>query len=295
MSDEGEGEDEGRFQLAGRFISYSSGIDDVGYLARSKHRMHVLHLLAERPHTREELSKATGVTRVTLSRILSGLTERSWITRHEGDGFRITDLGANVYENLARLIGTAEVSREKAQLIQRLPTEWLGFDIHELVDSEVIVGDDADPMAAARVVATEIGEATTVRALVGSVTLLPMQNSVEAVRRGTTLDNQIVYDQEATTVCLQNPDIADWWQELESSTPETIFYSHNQTFPCNVDLIDDSQVYLTVSGVDSGNFGVIKSANPTIVEWAHTIFHDRFSEATTLTERYEASTEDQNG
>jgi predicted transcriptional regulator len=286
---------EGDFHLDDKFISYSAGIDDIGFLVRSKHRMHVLHLLSANPHTREELSKATGVTRVTLSRILSGLTERNWITRHEGDGFRITDLGANVYENLARLIGTAEVGREKAQLVQRLPTKWLGFDIHELVDSEVVVGEDADPMAAARVVANAIGEATTVRALVGSVTLLPMQNSIEAVRRGTTLDNQIVYDQEATTVCLQNPDIVDWWQELESSTPETVFYSHNQTFPCNVDLIDDSQVYLTVGGVDGGNLGVIKSANPTIVEWARTIFHDRRTEATTLTERYEASTEGQSG
>lgn len=272
------------FLLGNDLPTYTDAIDDLGFLTRSSHRMHVLQLLHRDTRTRNELSEATDVSRVTLSRILSDLEDRNWIERSQvGSEFTITPLGSHVYEDLAALVGTIQVGQENPALADRLPTDWRGLAIRHLVGGDVVVGADADPMAAARTVATAIKDASSVRALVGSVTLLPMQNSLEIARNDGDLDNrQVVYDQEATAVCLGDQEIIDQWQEIEAATEQTFFYSHDETFPCNVDLIDDKVVYLTIGGASAGSLSVLRTANPAVVAWARTTFHDLRSEAVPL-------------
>lgn len=270
------------FELPEAISTYADAVDDLAFLGRSKHRVHVLQLLSERPRSREELATATEVTRVTLSRILSDLEDRGWVDRWYDEGqFSITGLGASVYEDTARLLGTVQVGRENRELVDRLSTDWFGFDVRELVDAETVVAESADPTAATRTVADAVADASQVRALVGTVTTLPMQNTIEAARRGDSVDGQVVYDRAATDVCLRKPEVADRWRELESLTDGTVFYSHDASFPCNVDLVDDERVYLTV-GDSPGGLRVIASDSPTVVEWARAAFADCRTDATPL-------------
>ncbi|GAA0720103.1 putative transcriptional regulator [Halorubrum trapanicum] len=277
-------------RIDGRVTEYPGAIEDAVFLIRSEHRIHILQLLSEGPHTRDALLNATGVSRVTLSRILSDLEERSWIDRsYANDEFSITDVGAAIYEELAELIETVHVGNEKSHVTGQLPIGWRGLQLRHLVDSEVVVDDAVDPMAASRAVADAIADSRSVRALASTATQLSMKNGLAASRNGARTDDEVVFDADATTVCLENDSVRDQWTALESATESPTFFSSDQPFPCEVYLVDDDTAFLMTWGETEGDTTVIKSENSRVVEWARITFRNVRSESVELGERERAS------
>ncbi|WP_363467026.1 helix-turn-helix transcriptional regulator [Halogeometricum borinquense] len=268
--------------------SSDDAVEAVAFLARSEHRVRVLELLSDGSRTRDELKMGTSVTRVTLSRILRDLEERGWVRRnHETSEYCLTAYGKLVYEDFSQLLGTMSVGQSYPDLVERLPTEWFDFNIGVLAEGERVVSENADPMAAPRAVANAVRRASSVRALVGSFTSLPMHAHAEATRQGTDPDAKVVYDSEAAAVALDNPDIRTRWQNIESEHGEAIYYSVEERFPCNVDLIDD-EVYLSVGDEHGRTFDVIRCGHPTVVTWARELFERKRTHATPLRKRVTA-------
>jgi DNA-binding HxlR family transcriptional regulator len=122
---------EGNEQLTG------SAVEDVAFLARSEHRLHLLGLLAGGPCSREELRERMDATRVTLSRILGDLEDRGLIRRRNSEGgYELSTFGELVYRDFARLLGTVSVGQTYPDLISRLPTDRFDSDLRHLVDGE---------------------------------------------------------------------------------------------------------------------------------------------------------------
>jgi len=273
-------------QLDGNVTEYADAIDDVTFLIRSQHRMHILQLLSEKSRTRETLLTATGASRVTLSRILSDMEERNWIDRQYGsDELSITDIGAAIYEELAELIETVHVANEKSHVTGQLPIGWRGLQLRHLVDSQVVVDDAADPVAASRAVADAIADSTAVRALASTATQLSMKNGLASRRNGVEADDEVVFDADATAVCLNNDSVRDQWMDLEATADAPAFFSYDQSFPCEMYLVDGQTVYLMSWGETEGDTTVVRSENSRVVEWARVTFQNVRSESTTLSER----------
>ncbi|GCF16017.1 hypothetical protein Harman_39520 [Haloarcula mannanilytica] len=269
--------------LDGPISAYSTAIEDVAFLIRSQHRIHILQLLSEGPQTRDALLTATGASRVTLSRILSDLEDRNWIDRsYENGELSITDVGAAIYEEVAELIETVHVGNEKSHVTGQLPIGWRGLQLRHLVDSEVVVDDAADPMAASRAVADAIAESGSVRVLASTVTQLSMKNGLASRRNGVRPDDQVVFDADATEVCLENDSVTEQWTALESTAETPTFFSYDQPFPCEVYLVDDRTVFLMTWGKTEGATTVIKSENSRVVEWARVTFQNLRSESIAL-------------
>lgn len=275
-------------RLDGSLTEFSDAIEDVVFLARSQHRMHVLQLLSDHPRRREQLATATGASRVTLSRVLSDLEDRNWIDRnYRNSEFSITDVGAAIYEELAELIETAHVGREKSHLTGQLPIGWRGLQLRHLIDSQVVIDDTSDPMAATRAVADAIDDSYSVRALASTTTQLSMENDLASSRNGTEPDDKVVFDADATEICLGTDSVRGRWRALESSADGQIFYSYGEKFPCDVYLLDDSTVYLMTCGESNERTSVIKSDNSRVVEWARITFLNILSESVALSDRLE--------
>ncbi|ELY81278.1 helix-turn-helix transcriptional regulator [Natrinema gari] len=266
--------------------STAEAIEGAAFLARSQHRVRVLGLLADGPHTREELLTGTDVTRVTLSRTLGDLADRRWIDRCHDDGrYAITDTGAAVYDDFRRLLETVTVGQRYPDVIDALPTDWFDFELRCLADSDVVATDGTDPLAGMRVVANAVGRATTVRAIVSSFTTLPMYAHAESLHAGDAPDATVVFDRGATDVSLKNPDLVDRWQMIEAATERPVYYSADQRFPCNVDLIDDETVFLSVSNGATGGFHVVRSTHPAVVDWARELVAEKRAESIPLARR----------
>ncbi|WP_049921452.1 helix-turn-helix transcriptional regulator [Halopiger djelfimassiliensis] len=261
-------------------------IDGAAFLARSEHRVRVLELLADGTRTREELKAGTDVTRVTLSRILGDLADRGWIERDHAEGrYAATDTGREVYEHFDRLLETIAVGQRSPDVIDSLPTEWFDFELRCLTDADIVAAESADPLAGMRVVANAVGRATTVRAVVGAFTSLPMYTHAEALHAGDPPDAEVVFDTDATAVSLDDPDLVDRWRRIEAETDRSVYYSVDEAVPCNVDIIDDETVFLSVSNAEAGGFNVVRTTHSTVVDWARNLFGEKRAAAVPLEQR----------
>lgn len=262
-----------------------SAIEAVAFLARSEHRVRVLELLSDGAKRRAALKEETDVTRVTLSRILGDLQEQGWVACDDAaNRYSLTAFGRHVYEDFARLLGTVSVGREYADVLDRLPTE-LGFEMRFLATSEFVAGDSADPLAPVRVVADAVRDAETVRVVVGSFTSLPMHTHSEALRAGSAPDVEVVYGSEAAAVVLEDPTIESRWREIEAEADSTVCYSTDETVPCNVDLIDGEEVYLSIGREQGSGFDVIRCTGSEAIDWARELFERKRERAEPLEQR----------
>ena len=257
-------------------------IDAVAFLARSKHRIRVLELLTDGPRTREELAAGTDATRVTLSRILGDLEDRGWIEHdHANRSYALTRFGRLVFEEFSRLLGTVSVGREHPDLVNRLPTEWFGFDLRCLDGAERVATADADPLSAARVVANAIGEASACRSLLGTFIALPMYSFEAAVRAGEVPEGTVVFDPNVTATMLDDPDLRSRWKRIEAAAEGHLYYAVDEEVPCSIDLVDGT-AFLTVDRERERGFDILRTDRTEVVTWASETIERRRARATPL-------------
>ena len=113
-----------------------TALDEVGFIARSSHRVGVLEGLAEGPCARGELRAATGASSPTMSRVLSDFEARQWIVR-AGPSYELTSLGQFVVERFIDLREAMEIERKLRDVWQWLPREMDGFSIDLFTDAVV--------------------------------------------------------------------------------------------------------------------------------------------------------------
>lgn len=261
-------------------------VESVAFLARSKHRLRVLDLLADGARSREELRERTDATRVTLGRILSDLEDRGLIQRTNADrGYELTTFGELVHRDFARLLGTVSVGQTYPKLISRLPTNWFDFDLRCLVDSEHIRGKSADPLAAARVVANALKDGSSCEALVGTFTSLPMYAYEQDIREGIDSEAYVVFDSGVTKTMLEDPSLQAKWRDIEAATDSTVYYSLDERLPCTVDLIDGETVFLTIDREQETGFDIISCSHPDVLAWAARVISEHRDRAVPLSQR----------
>ena len=121
-----------------------SPLDDIGFLARSEHRVTALTALAERPRSRADLQTLTGASTSTIGRTLREFEQRRWISRN-GHRFEATRLGAFVASGMQELVERLETEHDLRSVWQWLPTEASGFTVEMGVGAVVTNAEIDDP------------------------------------------------------------------------------------------------------------------------------------------------------
>lgn len=264
-------------------VPHSGAIETVAFLARSEHRVHILFLLNDGECTRDEISQEVGVTRVTLSRILSDLEEKELIARQISEStHELTRYGELVYQDISRLLGTVSIRQTFPDIIERLPTEFFDFDLRCLADSELLGNDGNDPISAARVVANAVQNASSRNALLGTFLSIPLYTFEEALRAGNEPEGAVIFDSDMAETMLTDSDLRTRWQKIESIADSPVYYRVDECIPCGVALIDDETVFLTIERAEDNSFDVIRSTHPVVVGWAEQTIEDHRTNAKPL-------------
>ena len=100
-------------------------VDDIEFIASSKHRVGVLDALAGGRCDRDDLRSITGASSPTMGRVLSAFEERRWIERR-GPSYELTPLGEYVAERFAALRNTLETEQRLREVWRWLPREMEG-------------------------------------------------------------------------------------------------------------------------------------------------------------------------
>lgn len=111
-------------------------LGEIDFLARSSHRVGVLEELMHGPHGRRELRASVGASAPTMSRVLSELEDRRWITR-DGPNYELTRLGEFVAERFLDLAESMEVEAKLRDVWEWLPQEMEGFSAELFADAVV--------------------------------------------------------------------------------------------------------------------------------------------------------------
>lgn len=119
---------------------------EIEFLARSANRGDVLTLVAEAPHDRQALARATGASQPTLGRILRDFEERGWVQATEG-GYTATATGRLVAEGLTALSERLAAELHLREISGWLPTGDLGFDLQRLGEATITTPTQTRPSA----------------------------------------------------------------------------------------------------------------------------------------------------
>lgn len=119
----------------------------VSFLTRSENRVTVLRTLGDGPFTERELVDETGVSRVTVGRVLDDFQERGWAVETD-DGYRRTRLGDVLAEDYSRLHESMDLACRLGPVRELLPTEEMPFDLRLLGDGLVSDPETFDALGA---------------------------------------------------------------------------------------------------------------------------------------------------
>lgn len=119
-----------------RISNMDSAIEDIEFIASSKHRSGVLEALAKRGCTRDELRSVTGASSPTMGRVIGDFEDRRWIEQI-GRIYELTPLGEFVAERFADLCDAMETERKLRDIWRWLPREMEGFSAELFADAVV--------------------------------------------------------------------------------------------------------------------------------------------------------------
>lgn len=256
-------------------------LEDAAYLTRSENRVAVMRLLAEAPRDRGALQEATGVSRVTVGRMLGELEDRGWV-RREGHDYRLTHAGRIVAEDLSRLLETTETARKLRDVEALLPVERFDFDLRRLADAEVRRPSRSDPNAHMRRMATLLSGADRVRVLAPSVSLVPVRAHRDRVLGDEDHRATVVFTAGAAELATDDPELRSWFGEM-TATGRVDCYRYDGSYPLDI-VVADGTVMLTLYDEDGGAgfHSVVESTDEAVRSWAVSEFRTHRREADPL-------------
>jgi predicted transcriptional regulator len=241
-------------------------LDDAAYLTRSENRVTVMQLLREEPRDRDDLKRATGVSRVTIGRMVGELEDRGWV-RREGHEYHLTHAGRLVVEDLSRFVRTTATARKLREIEPLLPVDAFDFDLRRFADAAVHRPTRSDPNAHMRRMAELFATADRARVLAPSVSPVPVRAHRERVRESEEHDGTIVFTEAAAAVATGDESVRSWFREM-ADTDRVEFYRHDGSAPLDVVVVDET-VMLTVYHEDSAGFhSVVETTSDPVLAWA---------------------------
>lgn len=238
--------------------------EPITFLTRSWNRYEVLHTLANEPRTRDELLDLTGVSRPTLSRILSDLMSRDWIVRHN-DEYEATPNGSVIAAECRRFTANLDAVDHLDGTLEWLETDALGFDLRHLRDAEVITPDLQNQTAPMRTLADRIANTSEMCVVASGVTYEVVENICQACLAGE-LTLRCVLDDRALAGLQSHPDLADMFADMVARDVCDAYRFDGQDDLVDCNLLDDLVMFC--GHTDDGRpAGIVIAEHPTVRSW----------------------------
>lgn len=251
-------------------------IDELGFLTTSPNRIRILHRLEEgEPLTLRALDEAVDVTRRTVSRTLSALSESGYV-RQGADGYRLTAKGSYLTDCLDRVAEDIERIAAVEPVLANVPASVFDLDPVHLADAEVLVAPERSPYAILDRALELRRDATHVRELAPGVEGKSIAQLADRIRAGDDVHGAIIVPPSAMETAETHPDYeGDHLVNVEAGTID--FYAHPGIEELYLGILDDT---VAVAVADDGRprAMAITDASP-VRDWAVETFEEFREEA----------------
>lgn len=252
---------------------------DIAFLANSDNRVAILESLRDGPHSRHVLEEQTGVSRVTLGRILDDLEDRRWITQ-EGQVCDITVLGDWVVEEYLAFSELMDAERRLREVVRWFPEADYGFHIGRLADADITVVSRADASAPLSRHVRLFEDGGRYRSFSFAITRLFLESCHQHVTDGT-ITFEWVFTPEVLDVLRGDPRLASHSAEM-LETGRVEYRRSDEDIPYIV-LLSEESVNLRLADDDGSPTALIQSDDEAVRTWAEATFEDYWEDATPVT------------
>lgn len=249
------------------------------FLVGSWNRFVVLKTLASTPQTRADIQDLTGVSRPTLSRILSDLIDRGWVQRRN-DEYEVTPQGEVIASEVAQFVGNIRTAEQLDSALEWLRTERFGFPLGHLEESDVLTPTPQDQTGPMRKLAHRIDSTNEMRVLATGVTY----EVVDAICQACLTDGlqfECVLNEHALQGTRTHSDLAAKFEEMIDLDHCDAYYYDGDEDLLAYNLVDDAVMFCGISG-GGLPLGILVSENDTVRSWAAFNFEKRKDESTPL-------------
>lgn len=250
-------------------LAADSPIDDIAYLARSKHRIPALVALAERRRSRSELCELTGVSSSTIRRTLTEFEDRRWI-RKDGYEYVATRLGEGIAAKMDELIDWVETERTLRDVWHWLPDAVSELPVETWAELNVTVADPDAPYRPVTRFESLLEKATTLRYLRPEVALMDPCFDILCQQVDDGMDVTLIDRPQCHTYFLST------YPERSSELLQQdnfIVLEHDELPPYGTGLLDE-RVIISWYEQDSGGVQAVVDADvPVVREWAHSLYN----------------------
>jgi predicted transcriptional regulator len=254
-----------------------SAIQEIGFLARSEHRVRALEVLSDGRHDRRDLRAMTGASDPTIGRVIRDFEARSWIER-DGPYYELTPVGEYVTARFLALCEGMKTGNTLREIWRWLPQEMEGFAIEHFEDAVVAYPGPNYPYTPVERVTHLLESTGSIRGL--GTTIYKSGNLDVFCRRVIEgMEMEYVYSPPVLQA------IIDWNPELTAEA----FECDNCTVLLHDDLPDDSRCGLNIMDDCIGICGhdpetaqleaVIDTASAEARDWASTVYEQCRTEA----------------
>ena len=254
----------------------TTALDDVDFLTRSEHRVTVLKALADEPHEYTELKNLTGVSRVTLNRLLAQFEEKGWIV--ENEQYEITPVGEIIASDLQVLLETTELAQELQDVVQWLPTAIMDFDLRQLNNAKVATVTSNEPYKPIERAYALCEPASRSRYIGNGTSASFARMAADKIPSG---DDRfaVVFSSSAVDAIAESPKSAALHREMIEHGWD--IYEHETTLPVSMGVYDGTVLMLLVD-TNGTERGFVESDDPIVRTWAEDTFDQYKKEATAV-------------
>lgn len=256
-------------------------LDELVFLARSRHRIRLLVELDRTQRSRQELLGRTDISQPTLGRILADFEERNWVRNHHNGAYSLTSLGvllADVLEDLLEALGT---TGDLADVLEHLPLEELELYPLQLATTGIVTPSSEDPLAHMRRF-DELAElADHVRVFSNVLACAPTAEPSQADMAFLSTIDELVVTADAVETGLKGAELRGTLHDSIADGSLTV-YTIDLEAPFLYGIFDDvgGLVPIDDAGVPQA---LLEADSPAILEWLEATFGAHRNRARRLT------------
>lgn len=256
--------------IGDRGMPPDAAVDDLVFLARSRHRIQLLTQLSREERTRRNLHDATGISQPTLGRILGDFEDRRWVSNNHNGAYSLTPLGVLLSEDVGDVLAILDTIQQIDDLAEHLPLEELPFDLRHFSTARITTPSPSDPLAHMRRFDELAVHAATVWAFSNVLSCAPAHESSDADREFLAHVDELIVTQDGLATGFDDPELERWLRD-RIATGDLSLYRHEQAAVLLFGVFDETVGIVPID--DAGvPCGLIETETDPIRTWGEETF-----------------------
>jgi len=259
-------------------MSQNNYADAIRYFPWSEKRSDIYDVLLDGTCDLRDIKARTGLPRTTIRDNLGKMESLGWIDTDTSGTYRPTPSGRAAYESFEQYRDSIRVVNRFELLFEYVDPGVLDFELHLLLEAEMVKATEKQPLAPSTRLATLGAEADHLRGFLATVEPSKLVGNSDRIASG-----ELTYELVANPRALRR--LENVYGVPSASGPgQNHIHIFREEFPFGLAVFDDEVVTLYGYDHTEGTTVLVESPNPDLIEWGLDTFQSFRQRATPVSQ-----------